>query len=52
VITLIDAVFSPGKKKFNWNGRDYLGQKVSSGIYFCGLRAGNYHQVRKMILVN
>ena len=34
-----------------WNGRDNIGQKVSSGIYFYTIQAGNFTATRKMILM-
>jgi len=34
-----------------WNGRDEMGQTVSSGVYFYELKAGKFHQIRKMLLM-
>jgi len=34
-----------------WNGCNQTGEKVSSGIYFYTIRAGNFKATRKMILV-
>ncbi|NQT65267.1 MAG: T9SS type A sorting domain-containing protein, partial [FCB group bacterium] len=34
-----------------WNGTNESGQSVSSGIYFYKLRAGDFQQVKKMILM-
>ena len=33
-----------------WNGNDYNGKVVSSGIYYCCLRAGNSLITKKMII--
>ena len=33
-----------------WNGRDNNGEPVSSGVYFCTLRAGDYTATKKMII--
>jgi hypothetical protein len=34
-----------------WDGRDNLGERVSSGIYFYTLRAGNFKATRRMLMV-
>ncbi|HGJ65295.1 TPA: T9SS type A sorting domain-containing protein [bacterium] len=34
-----------------WNGKDDNGYDVSSGIYFCVLKAGGFKVIKKMILV-
>jgi len=34
-----------------WDGRDSLGEKVSSGVYFYTLQAGDFAATRKMVLV-
>ncbi|NQV18525.1 MAG: T9SS type A sorting domain-containing protein [Armatimonadetes bacterium] len=34
-----------------WDGRDDSGQSVSSGIYFYKLKAGDFREVRKMVLM-
>lgn len=40
-----------GEYKINWNGTDESGKSVSSGIYLVGLRAGNFMEVQKVILL-
>jgi glucuronoarabinoxylan endo-1,4-beta-xylanase len=32
-----------------WDGRNDLGERVASGVYFCGLHAGGESRVRKLI---
>ncbi len=49
--TLVDSYKSPGSYVVTWNGRDDVGRKVSSGIYFYKLRAGDFTQTRKMSLM-
>jgi 5'-nucleotidase/UDP-sugar diphosphatase len=49
--TLVDSHKSPGSYVVTWNGRDDLGRKVSSGIYFYKMRAGDFTQTRKMSLM-
>jgi hypothetical protein len=34
-----------------WDGRDSLGEKVSSGVYFYSLQAGEFRSTRKMVIV-
>jgi hypothetical protein len=34
-----------------WNGRDENGERVSSGLYFYQLRAGDYSAVKRMVIV-
>lgn len=40
-----------GKVIEHWDGTDETGKKVSSGIYYCRLRAGKFSQTRKMVLL-
>lgn len=51
VATLMDDEYGPGKFEVTWTGRDDYGLQVSSGIYFYKLEAGNFAQVKKMLLV-
>ena len=46
IATLVDEEQSTGWKEVVWSGKE-----VSSGIYFYKLHAGNYTEVRKMIMV-
>ena len=34
-----------------WNGRNEWGERVVSGVYFYQLRAGDYSQMRKMVIL-
>lgn len=51
VKTLVNALQSAGEKTIQWDGIDDRGEKVSSGIYLYKLKAGNFIQTRKMILM-
>ena len=51
VITLANGLQEPGYKSITWNGTDALGRKVSAGMYFYLLQAGEFRQTRKMILL-
>ena len=35
----------------HWNGRNNIGQKVSSGLYFYAIHAGNFTATKRMILL-
>ncbi|MDP3149343.1 MAG: family 10 glycosylhydrolase [Ignavibacteria bacterium] len=51
VITLVSEDMSPGKYSVEWNGIDSLGKHVPSGVYFYTIRAGKYHDTKKMIFL-
>ncbi len=51
VKTLVDRVESPGMHSVIWNGRDDSGNTVSSGVYIYQIKAGNFIQSNKMILM-
>jgi len=46
VVTLVSERQQPGPYQVEWNAGDY-----SSGIYYYQIKAGNYHEVKKMILL-
>jgi hypothetical protein len=45
------GVYLERGKAAYWNGRNDLGERVSSGLYFYRLKAGNFSAVRKMTIV-
>ena len=53
VRTLVDERRGPiaGGYAVTWNGRNNLGDPVSSGVYFCRLLAKNFSQTKKMVLL-
>ncbi|MCL2065621.1 MAG: M6 family metalloprotease domain-containing protein [Candidatus Cloacimonetes bacterium] len=51
VITLIDAVYSPGNYQILWNSVDDYGRDVSSGIYFYRMKTDEYVAVKRMLLL-
>jgi hypothetical protein len=46
VATILDKELTAGTFKFQWEARD-----ISSGNYFYKLRAGNFIETRKLILL-
>ena len=51
VRTLVNGRESAGYKQAAWDGRDDLGHRVPSGVYFYRLQAGSFLEARKMVLV-
>ncbi|MEN8191674.1 MAG: T9SS type A sorting domain-containing protein [Bacteroidota bacterium] len=49
--TLVNQKQNSGSYSVNWNGKDQLGNSVSTGIYFYQIRTGNFIESRKMILL-
>ncbi len=50
-VTLFDGHLGAGNKIVHWDGRDDRGAAVPSGIYFYRLRAQDFVQTKKMLLV-
>ena len=51
ICTLVNEEKSVGQYEAAWNAQDRFGRPVSSGIYFYQLKAGDYSEIRKMLLV-
>jgi hypothetical protein len=51
VNTLIDEERPAGTYTIEWNGANARGHPVASGVYFYRLSAGDFAEVRKMVLV-
>ncbi|MGA2624986.1 MAG: T9SS type A sorting domain-containing protein [Bacteroidota bacterium] len=59
VVSLLDEPKQPGKYEVVWNGTDYRGLQLGSGVYFCrivaspvqGVDKHSFVQVRKMLLL-
>jgi subtilisin family serine protease len=51
VKTLVNEFQTAGFKRVEWNGKDNSGKKVASGVYYYELKAGEFSQTRKMVLM-
>ena len=51
VRTLVNDKMKTGNHSFVWNGTDDKGKSVSGGVYLYRMQAGDYSQVRKMLLL-
>ncbi len=51
VKTLVNGEQEPGYYRVIWDGKDNKGNEVTSGIYLYKIIAGNFQQVRKMIIM-
>lgn len=51
VANLIDSYLQPGSHTVVWNGRNFAGQAVSSGVYFYRLSTENRTEAKRMLLL-
>ena len=51
VNVLVDDVMDAGPHDVTWDGRGKAGRTVASGVYFYRLRAGEFIETRKMVLL-
>ncbi|MGM0484849.1 MAG: C1 family peptidase [Candidatus Krumholzibacteriota bacterium] len=49
VKVLVSKTQGPGSYEAVWNGRNRYGEAVTSGVYFCRMRASKFSQTRKII---
>ncbi len=40
-----------GLQKVFWDGKDYLGNCVPDGVYFCQIRTGNLKELKKIVIM-
>jgi hypothetical protein len=43
--------YTTKSKAAYWDGRDSLGEKVASGVYYYQLQAGEFRATRKMVIL-
>ena len=51
VKTLVDEQQAAGRKTTSWDGTDEHGNRAASGIYFYRVKAGEFEDTKKMILM-
>jgi len=51
VKTIADEMYGIGTHKVVWNGEDFSGKPVASGVYFYRMTTSEYSQTRKMVLM-
>jgi hypothetical protein len=51
VNTLVDGRIEPGRYAAHWNGKNFAGEKVASGVYFYKMAAGEFNATKKMLIV-
>ena len=50
--TLVDQTLIPGEYEIQWNGRNSMGQRQSSGVYIYSIfSGGKKHTSRKLVLL-
>ena len=50
VIDLVNENKGAGEYRVIWNGKDAVGKKMASGVYFYRLKVNDYESMRKMVL--
>lgn len=51
VKTIFEGEKPAGEYSISWNGKNYSGKQVASGIYFCRLQSSKYVSTVKMLLL-
>ncbi len=51
ITTLMDNLLATGDYSANWDGRDFAGNQVENGVYFCEITSGSHSAVRKIIRI-
>jgi len=48
---LVNSIQHAGYHEVKWDGKNQLGQRVGSGIYFYQIRTASFRQSKKMVLI-
>jgi hypothetical protein len=51
VRVLVDELKEPGYYTVTWDGTDHKGERVTSGVYFYRIVAGQFQSTRRMVLL-
>jgi hypothetical protein len=51
VTTLVDEYLPAGYQTVTWNGTDRTGHTVASGVYFYKIKAGEFSETKKMMML-
>jgi len=51
VTSLVNEVQDAGYRSITWHGTDEFGKNVGAGMYFYLIQAGDFRQVKKMVLL-
>ena len=51
VAVLAEGLHEPGFHAVRWNGTNMYGNALSSGMYFYHIKAGDFRNVKKLLLV-
>lgn len=51
VTTLLAEVQEAGRYAISWNGADFSGRQVATGVYFYRLETANYQATKKLLLI-
>ncbi|SYZ72854.1 hypothetical protein TRIP_C20969 [Candidatus Zixiibacteriota bacterium] len=51
VRTLLDEELPAGFHSVTWDGRDGSGQEAATGVYFYRLKAGDFREIKKMLML-
>jgi len=51
VRTIVDEDMSPGFYTMQWDGLNESGVRISSGVYFYSITAGDFRKTKKMLLI-